>query len=449
MYEWYVKQGLKHAASLAPQVLREPIGLRMRRRAVRAAESWPLSRIRAYQLLRVNSILAWAANRVPHYRDQGLARTLPLRCIEDLRQWPVVERSTVAADPQSFLATGLPRWRTRCGTTTGRSGSPLSVRWEWPSAVWWETAFQHRIYRWAGLPAGFRRVVLRGSLTHGPGGTESRWWQYVPHRRTLVLSVFQLSGSTVERYVRTMGSFRPHALQAYPSAAAKLVRLAREKGLALPRLAAILTSSETLGPEDRELVEQDLGPVFDFYGHAERAIAAAQCELRRGYHLFDDYGYAEVLDCRGEACGPGQTGELTGTVFHNRAMPLIRYRSGDWATLSSIPCTCGRQLRVLSALEGRPPDYLVNEEGEHVSLRFGLGSADLRGIEELRFYQGTAGVADVRYVGASDPAIPARLLAALLRRTGRGLKYRIERVHRLPPVPGGKAVLVVHSGEAP
>lgn len=447
MTSWHLRQGVKYAVAGLPSFVREPWILQ-RGLLIQKAERRSPEYVRNEQLTRLNRILRWAAVHVPYYRARGMEATLPLRSLEDLKRWPVVDRSAIAADPELFCAEGIPAWRVRSGTTTGRSGRALSVRWEWPAALWWERAFHSRLFRWAGLPRGFRRVVLRGGLVDAPGGPESRWWQLVPHERALVLSVYQLSEATVTAYVRAMQRFRPHALQAYPSAAAKIARLASEAGAAIPPLTAVLTSSESLVPEDRLLIEDVMrAPVFDFYGHAERAVAAAQCERREGYHLFEDYGYTEILDQAGSPVGEGSSGEIVATGFHNRAMPFIRYRTGDQAALAEVPCPCGRPFRVLKTLEGRPPDYLIGADGLRISLRFGLGSKDLAGIWELRFFQSRPGVADLRYVGAPDPALVGRLHDALRRRTGEAVLYRIQRVDRLPAGPGGKALLVIHEDD--
>ncbi len=443
---WYLRQGLKYALGALPVPLRRPWVALIGRRVVEA-EALSQAQVRDLQLRRLNTVLEWACRHVPFYRDHGAARTLPLRSLEDLRAWPVIDRRTVARERARFIARPPVPLPTRKGTTTGRSGVPLEVRWDWPLSLWWERAFQERAFRWAGLRPGFRRVVLRGGLVHGPAGPESRWWQHVPHEKALVLSTFQLSRATVASYVREMASFGPDALQAYPSAAAKLAALVEDEGLRLPPLKAVLTSSETLLPEDRSLIERVTGArVYDLYGHAERAVAAAQC-ARGSLHVFEDYGFLELLDEEGHPVEPPGVGEIVATGFHNRAMPLIRYRTGDQASLAEGACPCGLRFRVLACMEGRPPDYLVAGDGQRISLRFGLGGASIGGLDELRFYQIEPGVVEVRYVAAPDREVEGPLRDALTLRTGERIRYVFRRVDRLPPGPGGKAVLVVH-GEA-
>ena len=52
------------------------------------------------------------------------------------------------------------------------------------------------------------------------------------------------------------------------------------------------------------------------------------------------------------------------TELNNAAMPLLRYRLGDFAQLSSEPCGCGRRLPVLRNVFGRSYDVVRNRQGQ-------------------------------------------------------------------------------------
>jgi len=59
-----------------------------------------------------------------------------------------------------------------------------------------------------------------------------------------------------------------------------------------------------------------------------------------------------------------EIGEVVGTTFLNRAMPLIRYRVGDTITLnSSSACSCGRAFPIVKSIHGRTDDTLHTPEG--------------------------------------------------------------------------------------
>jgi len=49
----------------------------------------------------------------------------------------------------------------------------------------------------------------------------------------------------------------------------------------------------------------------------------------------------------------GAVGELTATTFGVEAMPLIRYRTGDFAAIHRAPCRCGRNTPRIGPIVGR------------------------------------------------------------------------------------------------
>jgi len=57
--------------------------------------------------------------------------------------------------------------------------------------------------------------------------------------------------------------------------------------------------------------------------------------------------------------GEGEVGELVFTTLTKEAMPLLRYRTGDLASLSRDPCPCGRTFARMSRIKGRTDDMLV------------------------------------------------------------------------------------------
>ncbi len=55
----------------------------------------------------------------------------------------------------------------------------------------------------------------------------------------------------------------------------------------------------------------------------------------------------------------GVDGELVFTTLTKEAMPLLRYRTGDIASLNRSPCVCGRTFARMSAVRGRRDDMLI------------------------------------------------------------------------------------------
>jgi phenylacetate-CoA ligase len=101
--------------------------------------------------------------------------------------------------------------------------------------------------------------------------------------------------------------------------------------------------------------------VQDEYGCGEVGPIAYQCEQGR-LHVMSENLLVEVLTEKGELAGPGQTGEIVVTDLNNRAMPLIRYRLGDFAVVGR-PCSCGRGFPVLENIRGRAYDFVERADG--------------------------------------------------------------------------------------
>src|SRR5208337_4838525 len=79
---------------------------------------------------------------------------------------------------------------------------------------------------------------------------------------------------------------------------------------------------------------------------------AGECLERNGLHINEDHFIAEVIDPGSLApLPPGEVGELVLTSITRDGFPVIRYRTGDLASVTGGPCPCGRSfLRMTRAL---------------------------------------------------------------------------------------------------
>jgi len=74
----------------------------------------------------------------------------------------------------------------------------------------------------------------------------------------------------------------------------------------------------------------------------------------------EDHFLVETIDPEsGDAVGEGEVGELVFTTLTKEAMPLLRYRTGDLASVTREPCACGRTFARMSRVKGRTDDMLV------------------------------------------------------------------------------------------
>jgi phenylacetate-CoA ligase len=108
-----------------------------------------------------------------------------------------------------------------------------------------------------------------------------------------------------------------------------------------------------LNPSGRAIEELWGAKVFSTYGVTELANSLCECNEGAGGHLHDQQLHLEILDDNSEPVADGEIGEIVATTFGVEAMPLIRYRTGDCATLCREPCACGRSTPRLGPIVGR------------------------------------------------------------------------------------------------
>lgn len=113
--------------------------------------------------------------------------------------------------------------------------------------------------------------------------------------------------------------------------------------------------------------------VYSHYGMTEMGFGGGvQCDAFSGYHLREADLYVEIIDpSTGKNLPDGQYGEVVFTTLNRKAMPLIRYRTGDVSRFINEKCKCGTDLRQLDKIKGRIEDFIL------LSPELSLGISDL------------------------------------------------------------------------
>ena len=101
----------------------------------------------------------------------------------------------------------------------------------------------------------------------------------------------------------------------------------------------------------------------NLYGLSEVVGPGVSCECveaRDGSHINEDHFLPEVVDPEThEPLPEGEVGVLVLTTLTKEALPVVRYWTGDLASLTSDPCVCGRTLIKMSRIRGRTDDMLI------------------------------------------------------------------------------------------
>jgi phenylacetate-CoA ligase len=269
-----------------------------------------------------------------------------------------------------------------------------------------------------------------------------RLFEYDLRLNCLHLSSFDFKRENIGRYVDRLRRFRPVVFKAYPSSLHLFCRWVRDAGLEPPTPRAILTCAESLLDHQSAMIQATIpAPLFDYYNQNERAALISTCEKSR-YHVHEEYSLLELV--HGPARSEGGS-EIVATTFHNLAMPLIHYRTGDLATPDDgTPCACGRHSRTVASIQGRIEDVVVTPDGRHVG-RLDAAFKYSPGIRLSRIVQQTPREIRVDIVRAATYSTQdgETLERELRARLGGAIGIRFNFVEEIPVGINGKIKFVI------
>jgi len=332
----------------------------------------------ALQLERLRQTVAWTVERVPFYRERLAAARL--RALEDLPALPFTRKTDLRehypfglfAVPTSELA--------RVHASSGTKGKPTVVGYTAGDLDVWREVMA-RVLVAAGARRGdmlhvaFGYGLFTGGLGFHDGAERAG------------LTVVPVSSGNTARHLLLLQDFRPAGLCGTPSFVLHIAESLVEQGVD-PRTLGIrwgLFGAEPWTDGLRIAIERAFGcRAHDVYGLSEiiGPGVAGECEARAGLHVCDDHFLPEIVDpATGAALPPGREGELVLTTLTKRAIPMIRYRTGDITTLTTEPCRCGRTSARIARLKGRADDMLIIKG---VNLYPSEVETALLGVEDLQ-----------------------------------------------------------------
>ena len=395
--------GMKRAVGTAYRMLPQGWRLGARyaefRKSSEEVESWSVEQIQEYQFKHLRQTLIQAGNYCPFYQrtfSKALFRPEELRSFDDLRACPFLEKKDLIEHLPELVSTAFPEKARLYLTTGGSTGVPVGFHLHKGVSRPKEQAFLEAQWRRAGYFDGARLAVIRGHVTSD--SARGRIASYDATRNWLMLSSYHLTPERLPEYLEAMEKFRPDLLHAYPSAALQLAEFLERAGQTwrVP-LRGLLCGSERLTLSQKRLLERVFKcRVYRWYGHSERVVLAGEGRKSELFYFWPNYGFVEF----GPPDAEGLC-EIIGTSFHNLVMPLVRYRTGDYARLADPRRDGDLEFpwAAVSEVAGREQEFLVSGTGRRISLTaFNMHDTIFDDLYAVQFFQEQAGVAEFRFV---------------------------------------------------
>ena len=324
-------------------------------------EKLPVDQLRQLQLERLQATVARVAERVPFYKEKfAAAKITPdsIQSLDDLQRLPLTTKADLREHyPLGFLA--VPRDEVlRYHGSSGTTGKPTMVAYTRNDLVTWSNMCARFLIGGGLQPHHTVQIAFGYGLFTGGFGL------HYGVERVGAAIIPAASGNT-KRQIMLMQDMQSDALVCTPSYALTIADVIKHEGIDPSTLSLkyAFFGGEGWTEQMRASIENDLG-VFasNNYGLSEviGPGVSGECAARDGMHFQEDHFIVECLDPDTlEPVADGERGELVITAITKEAMPIIRYRTRDIATLNSAPCVCGRTGKRMSRVLGRSDDMMI------------------------------------------------------------------------------------------
>ena len=317
--------------------------------------------LNAIQSEKLRAVVPFLYENSPFYRRRfdrlGLLPS-DFRGTDDLQKWPAVDKTEMMADAAehppygTYTTTTEAVWAKRgwmMFSSSGSTGAPRVFRYT-------------HVDREAGAWANARALHAMG---FHQGETVFMMTGYGPH----------VWAWGVQYALEKMGL--PTILLCTPSYALHLGRLLQSMGhepAATSVRTLFLAGEPALAVESTRRRIEDLwdARIVEFYGCTEASphVGGYSCPAQTreaspaATHLMEDIQVWEVVDPESRrVLPPGQRGLTVCTNLNSESSPQLRFLVGDYTTLNTKRCACGRtHVRAIGSFAGRADD-LINLRG--------------------------------------------------------------------------------------
>lgn len=282
------------------------------------------------------------------------------KSINDLKKLPIVTKEMIRQNIDNVIT--IPKSGATVGNTGGTTGKSLTV-YNRPE----DSQKRMATLDYFKMKHGFKNMEMKKATFMGkhivpPTQKKKVFWRYNAATKQMVYSSFHITEENIPYYIESLNKFQPQAMDGFPSSMYDIASYMLRNNIRFDfKPLAVFSTSETVTPEHREVIEKAFGAkVRDQYASSEGAPFVWECECGN-YHYDITTGIIENID---------DSNEVLVTSFTTYGTPLIRYKIGDSMVFEdpSKVCGCGFNTPLVKSIEGRAIDFLYSTKGGKISL---------------------------------------------------------------------------------
>ena len=257
---------------------------------------------------------------------------------KDVSAWediPILQKKDLQIPLEERLSKGVRLKKVYTGKTSGSSGMPLQYA---------KDHFCHAL-TWAGIMDrfGWYGIDFNSSYQARFYGIPLEFKGYQKERMKDRFSnryrfpIFDLSEKKLESFLEVFRRKKFDYINGHTSSIVLFAKFLKQKNLLLteicPTLKTCIVTSEMLFPDDKKVLQKQLGvPVINEYGASELDLLAFT-NPEDEFQLNSESVFVEIVDEQGKPVPNGSPGSILVTMLYNKAHPFIRYEVGDLGIL--------------------------------------------------------------------------------------------------------------------
>ena len=381
----------------------------------------------------LNDILNYVQKNVPYYRDHSF---------NGLTDFPVINKKDIMDQYEKFCSIEFPnKNELHEVSTSGSSGNPFHAYQDLDKRrrVIAELAYIHDSVGWK---IGDRYVFMRAWTGHyNSMGFQQFKQNFIP----VEVTHFDAQAMSNLRQ-KLKKDKRIRVIIGYSSSLSELATYLIEQGdtSEMFGIRVIIADSDTLTAEGKRNLEKIFGcPVINRYDNEEQGILAFTKPYCDEFTVNSASYYVEILSLDGDyPAKPGEVGRIVVTDMFNKAMPFVRYDTGDLAIAGLID---GNRCITMKSLQGRTSDVVFALDGSTVySPTINNYICDFYDVKKYQLIQRASGVFEIKLVCPENSSSVKLIDENLRQLLGKDIQLSFHFVEDIPSGKNGKYKTVIN-----
>ena len=330
-------------------------------------EFQPKEVIKAFQEEKMQQMLQYLQQQSPYYQrlfTENHINIASIKKIEDLQHIPFTDKKDLQQHNMDFLC--VPKEKViDYITTSGTLGDP--VTFACTDADLERLAYNEALsFACAGLKPGNVLQLMTTMDKRFMAGLA-----YFLGLRKLGAGVIRVGNGIPELQWDTIQRIQPDTVMCIPSFILKLIEYAEIHNIdyrnsSIKRIIGIGEglrdqnfNLNALGQQIKEKWDVEL---YATYSSTEMSTTFPECQYSCGGHHHPELIIVEIIGEDDKPVPEGEVGEVVITTLGVEGMPLLRFRTGDMASIHTEPCRCGRRSFRISPIVGRK-NHMIKYKG--------------------------------------------------------------------------------------